>query len=98
MTDDIKHAKVTTYTSLPDGTVEIQTDSYYERPSGLKQEVMRHIKTNRDTFMTDLITCVEVVTSQKTPELTLVITTDNAGNPTLITQTYTTKKIVYPRR
>lgn len=98
MIDDIKHAKITTYMPQPDGSIEIQTDSYYERPSSLKQEITKHIKTTRDTFMADLINCVDVITSMQTPELTLVITTDRDHNPTLITQTYTTKKIVYPRR
>jgi hypothetical protein len=94
----IKHAKVITHTPQDDGTVEIQTDSYHEEPSSFKQEIMQHKTTSRHDFFSDLIDSVALITKKITRELTLRITVDEAGDPTLITETYTTKKEHYPKR
>lgn len=98
MNEEIKHAQVTSYVPLPDGRTFIQIDAYHEHPSSLKQHIMQHQETNRETFMTSLIDSVAMFTKGEVSELTLHLTSDTKGDPRRITQIYTTKKEVYPRR
>lgn len=92
MDNDKKHSKIKTYTPLPDGTIEINTESYYEELASIKQEIQKHITTNQNTFLGDLISSVDVITGQKTKELTITITADDRYQPKMITKVYTVRK------
>lgn len=96
--DNPKHAKIKTFTPQDDGSMMIETESYHEKLSGYKQEIMKHINTNKSSFLSDLIASVDVITSQKTKEVTLTITADDSYFPKQITKVYTVKKETYNKR
>lgn len=98
MSEDLKHTKIKTFTPLASGEMNVETESYDEQLSGYKQEIMKHIKTGRSTFLADLMSAIDVISNQKTRELTLTIVADERYQPSRITRTYTVKKEVYKRR
>jgi hypothetical protein len=95
---DVKHAHIVTYIPQPDGRTIIQADTYHEQPATMKQQIMQHKETSREMFMVDLIDLVAPFTKGDASELTLHLQCDAKGDPRRITQIYTTKKEVYPRR
>jgi len=94
----MKHAKVTTYTPQDDGSTRIETSSYHEQLSSIREQIEQHIQTSKDTFLGDIITCLSLITDQKTKELTIVIKSDDRYMPKLITQVYTVKKEDFNKR
>lgn len=98
MNDDLKHTKIKTFTPQTNGEMMVETESYDEQLSGYKQEIMKHFRTNRNSFLGDLMSAIDVISNQKTRELTLTITADERYQPSRITRTYTVKKEVYKRR
>lgn len=98
MTDERKHSKVKTFTPQEDGSMQIETESYHEKLSGYKKEVMKHIKTSNATLLSDVISCLDVLKGKGTPELTIVITSDKHNIPSMITKTYTIEKETFNKR
>lgn len=98
MNEDLKHAKVKTFTPQGNGEMMVETESYDENLSGYKQEIMKHYKTDRASFLSDLMAAIDVISNQTTRELTLTITADDRYQPSRITRLYTVKKEVYKRR
>lgn len=94
-----KHAKVITRTPRADGTVLIETESYFESLEAIEQEIRQSIKTTRETLLADVIKCLAAITSKETPELNLVIVTNpRTGEPDRIVKTWIIKKERLGRR
>ena len=98
MSDEKKHVKIRTVKENPDGSLTVNTESYFERLSSIKEEVAKVIVTNKSNLLPDLISCLDVVNKQQTKELTLVISLDEFNQPTKITKQYTTHKENYKKR
>lgn len=96
--DEKKHVKIRTVTENPDGSLTASTESYFETLSSIKEEVIKQIKTDRNNLLSDIISCLDVVTAQKTKELTLMIYLDEFNQPSRIVKQYTTKKENYNKR
>lgn len=90
--DDVKHTKFKTSIPTAPDTWDIITASYHEEPTSYKREITQHFKTSRDTFLSDLIASVDVVSNKQTHEVTIIINTDEHFMPKLITRTHTVKK------
>ena len=96
--DPPQHSKVRTFTPQPDGSIVINTESYYEDLSSVGQEIMRHYKTSARDIVADVIKCLDVFKHGGTHKLTIEISTDVDRMPTQITQTYMTNKEVFAKR
>ncbi len=94
----MKHGRRTTFIQQKDGSVVIRTQSYHDLLSSETEELMQHIKTDKNKFLSDLISAVSVITSQRTRKLVLEIETDEHYQPSKITKTYLTKKENYNKR
>jgi hypothetical protein len=89
-----KHCKVVDYQSLPDGSLEITTKSYYERLAHLMQEIQKNIDTTMSTLDQDVLTQIKHF-KDGAPELVLTLKMVN-GKPRL-TKRYVTLKKNFPR-
>lgn len=98
MNNDPKHTRIKTFTPQNNGEMMVETESYDEQLSGYKQEIMKHFKTDRTSFLADLMSAIDVISNQQTRELNLTIVADERFQPSRITRTYTVKKEVYKRR
>ena len=98
MSEKPKHTKITNITENEDGTLSIESLSYFEELASAKQMIVKKIKTSKGTFLADLVSCVDVITNQQTRELTLKITNDEFNKPATITKTWTIKKDTYKKR
>lgn len=99
--DDVtnpKHTKITTYKTEADGSLTTITESYFEGLASRKMGVVKHIRTDYNNFMTDLIASVDVITKQQTKELDLKITVDEWGKPCHIVKQYIIKHEDFKRR
>lgn len=96
--NDPKHSKIKTFTPQEDGSTKIETKSYYEQLSSIREEIEQHIMTNPGKFLSDIIAALSVISDKKTRELTITIMTDERFNPNRITKTYTTKKESYNKK
>lgn len=94
----LKHAKRTLTIPQPNGDSIIRTEGYYEELNSVKEELQKHVKTSKDSFIKDIMEALRVVTNRESKELTLTIKADDAGNPVLITKTWTTRKEYHGNR
>ena len=85
---DYKHARVRESEPVADDTVKHTTSSYYDQLRQTKVEIEKHIRTTRTTLLKDIISCLDHIVREDSPELTIKIKTNN-GEPALITKTYT---------
>ncbi len=93
----MKHAKVKTTIPQPDGSMKIDTKSYYKELNSIKEEIQQNILTDKTTFLSDLMKCVNVISDHESRELTLTIETDDKYQPIRIIKTWTVKKEYYGR-
>ena len=84
-----KHTKITTYNPQKDGSIRAITESYYDRLSSRKAEVIKRIPTSKETFYADLVSASDVITGQQTKELDLKVLVDDTNKPKWIVKTYT---------
>ena len=91
-----KHAKVTTITPQEDGTVEISAESYYEQLAHVLVEIEKRIPTSRQTILTEIINCLELITKEKSPKLVITIEAKN-GEPMNLIKRWTTVKESFNR-
>lgn len=98
MTDNPKHTKITTYTELEDGSIMAVTKSYFDDLASRKEDIIKNVKTNNNNFLSDVLSCLDVINKQQTKELNLKITVDEWNKPSLIVKKYTVKKDNYKRR
>lgn len=96
--DKPKHTKITSYEPQEDGTIKAVTNSYFDDLASRKEDVISKIKTNHNDFLSHVISCLDVISKQKTKELNLTITVDEWNKPDLIVKKYTVRKENYKRR
>ena len=87
--------KVKTIKTNDDGSADISTHSVTKKLSSVKQEIQQSIKTDRQNLAADIISCLQHITYHETSELTIHITTDAAGDPSIITKTWLVHKEYY---
>lgn len=98
MTDKPKHTKLTTYIQQEDGTIRAVTDSYFEDLASRKEDVIAKVKTDRNSFLSDVISSCDVIMKQQAKVLSLTITVDEWNQPELIVKQYTIRKENFNRR
>ncbi len=98
MTDTPKHSKITTYTTQEDGSILATTESYFEELASRKENIIMNKRTNHNDFLSDVISCLDVINKQQAKELHLTITVDEWNKPCLIVKEYTIRKESYKRR
>lgn len=98
MNDTPKHTKITTYEEQPDGSIKAITESYFEELSSRKEDVIKSIKTNHNDFLSDVISCLDVISKQQSKKLILTITVDEWNKPNLIVKEYTVRKDTFQKR
>lgn len=86
-----KHQKVTTYTNQSDGTVKIQADSYYESLAHQLVEIEKQLPTSKQTILKDILTCLELITKDKSIEVNIRIKARD-GEPVELTKRWTVVK------
>ncbi len=94
----MKHTVTTDYYQDPEGNEHIETNSYHESLSHVKREVQKSILTSHGKILSDVMDCLDVMKKGETPELTIVIKTDNNRLPYKILQKYTILDKKLPRR
>jgi hypothetical protein len=70
---NIQHAKITKREALDDGTVKIIHESYYERLAFMSIEIEKKIPVLRGTLLKEVMSALEHLTKDQTPELNLCI-------------------------
>ena len=98
MSDTPKHSKITTYTTQEDGSILAVQQSYFEELASRKETIIQNKKTNHNDFLSDVISCLDVINKQQAKELHLTITVDDWNKPNLIVKEYTIRKETYKRR
>lgn len=96
--DKPKHTKITTYTPQEDGTIKSITESYFDDLASRSEDVISKKKTDRNNFLSDVISCLDVITKQQAKVLTLTISVDEWNQPSLIVKEYTVRKENFNRR
>lgn len=91
-----KHQKQTEYQKQSDGSVKIESKSYYEKLSQVIVEIEKPMLTSSYSLEQDIKHALEHITKEGSPKLTLTIETKN-GEPTRIVKRYITLKEKYPR-
>jgi len=92
-----KHIKKTTSTVLPDGTIQILADSYYEKLAHSQTELKKLVPTSSQTILKDVLSCLDLVTQDKSPEVTIRIISKR-GDPSVIEKTWVVSKENFDRR
>jgi hypothetical protein len=87
-----QHIKERVTTPTTDNTSTVVTTSYTEKLSSVKTETEKKILTNTDTFLGDILSCLDVIKKHETRQLVIEISTDKFYQPKLIIKTWTTSK------
>lgn len=95
---DPKHATMVDYDPQPDGSVIIDTKSYFETLASHKQERALRIKSTRTSLLADLMGVVGLIMDNKTNELTIHIQVDPFKGIYNITNRYTVFKESFNKR
>lgn len=96
--DKPKHTKITSYRKQEDGTLLSITESYFEDLASRKEDIIAKIKTNRNNFLSDVISCLDVISKQQAKELHLTITVNEWNQPDIIVKQYTVRKETFNKR
>src|SRR5688572_1157669 len=96
--DKPKHTKITTYIQQEDGTIKSITESYFDDLASRHEDIISKKKTDRNNFLSDVISCLDVITKQQAKVLTLTISVDEWNQPSLIVKEYTVRKENFNRR
>lgn len=96
-TDEDKHIKKTEITVREDGLIEIVANSYYEKLAHSQLEYKKLVPTSDQTIMRDVLTCLEHVTHDKSPEVNIKIVSKK-GYPVVIEKTWVISKESFDRR
>ncbi len=95
MSETIKYGKVKKAIPQSDGTTKIETKSYHEKLSSVREEVQQSIKTSKTTFIKDIMQCFAVISDKETREVTVTVEADENHQPMRIVKTWTTLKEYY---
>ena len=87
----MKHAKVTTTTPQPDGSIIIESESYYDKLAHAVKEIERQSLTSRGTVLSDIIHILEHITKDNSPKVTITIMSKN-NEPIKIIERWTEYK------
>lgn len=98
MTEQLKHAKVRTFTKLEDGSTIVETKSYHEELNMYRKEHIINILTSNATLLADVISCLDVLKGKGTSELVISIKADKDNLPKMITKTYVIENHSYGGR
>lgn len=93
-----KHLKIKTIQENIDGSLVVKTETYYDKLTSTKEEVVKQITTSKEDLLRDVVSCLDVVNKQQTKELTLTIYLNELNQPTRIVKQYATRKENYNRR
>ena len=93
----MKHAKVKTTYIQDDGTLLIATKSYHEELNSVQEEIQQSIKTDKSSFVADLMRCISPISDGSTTKVTLTIEANADREPTRIIKTWITRKEYYGR-
>jgi hypothetical protein len=91
-----KHQKETTYTKQTDGSIKIESKSYYEQLAQELIEIEKHVPTSFYTLKKDVEGSLSHLTDDKASQLIITIKVIN-GEPRL-TKRYVTLKRNYPKQ
>lgn len=98
MADTPKHTKITTYQTQEDGSVKKRTQAYHEQLASILEERIDSIQTTHQTFLADIMKCLEPINTGKTQKLNIEIKADTYKNPTMIVRSFVTYKEEFKRR
>lgn len=59
MSEEIKHAQITTTEPLPDGSIKVVTESHYDFLAHRTESIKKQFPTNKRDVLKDLLTCIE---------------------------------------
>lgn len=88
----MKHGTKTTYTPQEDGSIKIRKEGYFEDLNSIREETVQNVITTRDTFLSDIMKCLEVISKRESRELIIEIKTDEFYQPRLIVKQWVTHK------
>lgn len=91
----LKHARVTTTIPQKDGTTMIKTESYYEELNSIQEEIQQSIRTDKQSFVTELMKCVSPISDGTSKKVTIVIEANDRHEPIRIVKTWTVRKEYY---
>lgn len=91
--NDMTHTKTRETASLPDGSVQVTSKSYADKLTKLTVEITKSMKTNRNDLLKDIVSCLDVL--QETEDNLIIQISKRAGEPKLITKTWTVTKEYY---
>ncbi len=97
MSDSIKHAKVTTTEPQEDGSLLITTESFYDRLAHRTKEIENHVPVSKRDILSALVDCLDVITKDGAPELTITIKTKD-GEPKLLTKRWVVSREAFDKR
>lgn len=92
-----KHAKVTKTEPQEDGSVKITQESYYEDLSFAQTEMEKRQFTSRGTILRDVISCIDLITHENSPEVNIQIKSKR-GEPEIIIKRWVVERKHYGRR
>lgn len=98
MSEKFTHGKIKTYYKNDDGSITSETESFYENPTAFEREVTQSVLTGRDTFLSDVMQSLSLISNKKTRELHLIIKTDEHYTPRSIFKTWTESKEVLGKK
>lgn len=87
-----QHEKIVRHIILPDGTIELVAESYFEKK---EKELVSHrktIKTTKTVLLKDIVDALSHLTKDNSPTLQLIIRQDAHGNPFEIIKQWITEK------
>lgn len=94
--EELKHTKVTSITD-DNGTSVISTDSYYEDLAHSMIEYEQRVLVDRQTILREVMTCLELITKDGSPEIVLRIKGKH-GDPNLLIKRWVVSKQRFGRR
>ena len=94
---NFKHQKVTTKTPLPDGTTQIQSNSYYEKLAHQTVEIEKKVAVSKQTLLKEVMTCLEHLTKDKATEVNIKIKSYQ-GEPTKLIKRWTVRSESFDRQ
>ena len=98
MSEKFTHGKIKTYYTNDDGSITSETESFYENPTAFEREVTQSVLTGRDTFLSDVVQSLNLISNKKTRELTLTIKADEHYMPRQIVKTWIETKEVLDKK
>lgn len=94
---DFKHIKIRKVERMADGSDKITSESYYENLASTRIEYEKKIKTSRAMLLRDIVTCLEHLTVDNSPQVDISIRAEY-GEPRVIIKKWIVKTENHPRQ